>query len=136
MVKPLAKYTVGLFYLIGGPLIHAYLMTQQRGLYAAVDDRAWSLYQVLWAQIVLPYLTPLVILLVALEMIAGLLMLSKQPERAKLGQTAGMFFNLLLVPFWFSYGIPNLLLVALHFWLLKMEPLAPHRELRPAYRGQ
>jgi hypothetical protein len=135
LFKYLAKYATGLFYLVGGPLIHGYLMTQQRELYTAVDDTAWPLYQTLWNQIVLPNLTPLVILLVAFEMGAGLLMLSRNPDRARLGQAAGLLFNLLLVPFWFFYAIPNLLLVALHFWLLKIEPIIPHRELRPSYRG-
>jgi hypothetical protein len=132
VVKLLAKYATGLFYLTGGPLIHAYLMTQQRELYAAVDDTAWSLYQTLWNGIVLPNLTPLVILLVALEIGAGFLMLSRQPSRAKLGHMAGLLFNLLLVPFWFFHAIPNLLLVALHFWLLQAEAELPSKELRAA----
>ena len=135
MIKYIAKYATGLFYLVGGPMIHGYLMTQQRDLYAAVDDTAWTLYQTLWTQTVLPNLVPLVILLVALEMTAGLLMLSKQPRQAKLGHAAGLLFNLLLVPFWFYYAIPNLLTVALHYWLIKVEPIAPYRELRPSYRG-
>ncbi|MCC6454823.1 MAG: hypothetical protein IT328_07775 [Caldilineaceae bacterium] len=135
LFKYLAKYATGLFYVIGGPLIHGYLMTQQRELYAAVDDTAWSFYQTLWTQIVLPNLVPLVILLVAFEMVAGLLMLSSNPDRARLGQAAGLLFNLLLVPFWFFYAIPNLLLVALHFWLLKIEPITSHQELRTSYRG-
>jgi hypothetical protein len=135
LFKYLAKYATALFYVVGGPLIHGYLMTQQRELYAAVDDTAWPLYQTLWSQIVLPNLTPLVILLVAFEMGAGLLMLSRNPDRARLGQMAGLLFNLLLVPFWFFYAISNLLLVALHFWLLKIEPIMHHQRLRPSYRG-
>jgi hypothetical protein len=131
-VKMLAKYVTGLFYLIGGPLIHAYLMTQQRELYAAVDDTAWSLYQTLWNGLVLPNLIPLVLLLVVLEIGAGILMLSRQPSRAKLGNMAGLLFNLLLVPFWFFYAIPNLLLVALHFWLLQAEADLPPKELHTA----
>ena len=50
MIKNFAKYATGFFYLIGGPLIHAYMMTQHRELYAAVDDTAWSVYQMLWMQ--------------------------------------------------------------------------------------
>jgi hypothetical protein len=134
MFTYLAKYATGLFYVVGGPLIHGYMMTQQRALYDTVDDTAWSFYQTLWTQIVLPNLLPLVIVLVALEVVAGLFMLNRNPDQARLGQAAGLLFNLLLVPFWFFYAIPNLLLVALHFWLLKMEPIAPHQALRPSYR--
>ena len=115
------KYAVGLFYLIGGPLIHAFLMTYQRALYAAVDDLAWSGYQVLWTRLVLPNLVPLVVLLVILEMVAGTLMLSKRKQWAALGQFGGMLFNLVLIPFWFGYGIPNLILALVHGWLLIQE---------------
>jgi hypothetical protein len=115
------KYATGLFYLIGGPLIHAFLMTQHRELYAAVGDQAWTVYQALWSSFVLPNLTPLVIVLVLLEMVAGALMLSRYKAQAALGQLGGLLFNLLLVPFWFSSGIPNLLLVFLHGWLLLQE---------------
>jgi len=115
------KYAVGIFYLIGGPLIHAFLMTYQRASYATVDDLAWSGYQVLWTRLVLPYLVPLVVLLVILEMVAGMLMLSKHQRWATLGQLGGMLFNLLLVPFWFGYGIPNLILALIHGWLLGQE---------------
>jgi hypothetical protein len=123
MVKKIARYAVGLFYLLGGPLIHGYLMTQHRELYAAVDDTAWPLYQFLWSTVVLPNLSPLVFLLVLMEIAAGFLMLSSQLSRARLGQLMGLLFNLVLVPFWFSYGIPNLLLVALHFWLWQEQSL-------------
>jgi hypothetical protein len=132
MLRNVVRYAVGLFYLIGGPLIHAYLMTQQRHLYAAVDDNAWPLYQFLWAAVVLPNLTTFVSLLVLMEMVAGVLMISGRPSRARLGQLAGLLFNLLLVPFWFSYGIPNLLLVALHLWLWQAEQTTSHSNLSPA----
>ncbi len=115
------KYAVGIFYLIGGPLIHAFLMTYQRASYATVDDQAWSGYQLLWTRLVLPYLVPLVVLLVILEMVAGMLMLSKHQRWATLGQLGGMLFNLLLIPFWFGYGIPNLILALIHGWLLSQE---------------
>lgn len=115
------KYAVGLFYLIGGPLIHAFLMTYQRDRYPAVDDLAWSGYQAIWTRLVLPYLVPLVVLLVILEMVAGTLMLSKRPQWAALGQLGGMLFNLLLIPFWFGYGIPNLILALIHGWLFSQE---------------
>lgn len=121
MLTKIGKYTTGLFYLIGGPLIHAFLMTRQREVYAAVDDAAWSVYQTLWNQFVLPNLTPLVILLVLFEMIAGAFMLSQHKPFAALGQLGGLIFNLLLTPFWFAYGIPNLLLVLLHLWLFLQE---------------
>ncbi len=131
MYKNIAKYAIGLFYLLGGPLIHGYLMTQQQALYAAVDDMAWPLYQLLWTQWVIPNLAPLVFLLVLLEIVAGVLMLSTQPLRAQVGQLAGLIFNLLLIPFWFFYGIPNLLLVALHFWLWHEEQNMLHAKLSP-----
>lgn len=115
------KYATGLFYLTGGPLIHGYLMTRQRALYAAVDDQAWSVYQTLWTHFVLPYLTPLVILLVLFEMVTGALMLSSRKGLAALGQLGGLLFNLALLPFWFFYGLPNLLLVLVHGWLLLQE---------------
>jgi hypothetical protein len=127
MMKHLAKYVTALFYLLGGPLIHAYMMTQQRELYAAVDDTAWPFYQFLWNSAVLPNLPLLVILLVAMEMAAGYLMLSVRPGRAQIGQLAGLLFNLFLIPFWFSYGIPNLLLVAWHYWLWNAE----HKRIKP-----
>lgn len=136
MLIKLAKYATGLFYLIGGPLIHAYLMTQQRALYAAVDDLGWSVYQMLWTNLVLPYLTPLVILLVILEMTAGLLILSRRAHLAELGQLGGLLFNLLLIPFWFSYGIPNLVLVLLHGWLLRQERhSASATQYQPAFKA-
>jgi hypothetical protein len=75
MLRNISRYAIGLFYLVGGPLIHAYLMTQQRELYTAVDDTAWPLYQYLWSNIVLPNLYVLVPLLALLEMLAGVLML-------------------------------------------------------------
>jgi hypothetical protein len=115
------KYAVGLFYLIGGPLIHAFLMTYQRDRYPAVDDLAWSGYQVIWTRLVLPNLVPLVVLLVILEMVAGTFMLSKRPRWAALGQLGGMIFNLLLIPFWFGYGMPNLILALVHGWLFRQE---------------
>jgi hypothetical protein len=133
MIKNFAKYATGFFYLIGGLLIHAYMMTQHRELYAAVDDTAWSVYQTLWTSVVLPNLTPLVILLILLEMGAGALMLSKDPARARMGQVGGLIFNLLLVPFWFYHAIPNLLTAALHFWLMQEGQRAPHRSLRPVF---
>jgi hypothetical protein len=134
MLTKLGKYACGLFYLIGGPLIHAFLMTQHRELYAAVDDQAWTLYQTLWRGFVLPNLTPLVILLVLFEMAAGALMLSQRKRLAELGQLGGLLFNLLLVPFWFSYGIPNLLLVLLHLWVLLQENrTAASGHWRPAF---
>jgi len=115
------KYAVGLFYLVGGPLIHAYLIANHQAIYAAVDDQAWSLYQTLWTHFVLPNLVPLVILLVTIEIIGGALMLSADKVWAGLGQFGGLLFNLLLIPFWFAYGIPNLLLVVVHGWLLHQE---------------
>ncbi len=131
-----AKYTTGIFYLIGGPLIHAFMMMRHHDLYATVDDKAWSLYQQIWSTFVLPNLALLVFLLVLLEIVAGLMMLSSRPKQARRGQLAGMLFNLLLLPFWFFYGIPNLLLVGLHYWLwqdgqsahnAKLAPIALHR---------
>ncbi|RIK44503.1 MAG: hypothetical protein DCC55_02230 [Chloroflexi bacterium] len=115
------KYAIGLFYLVGGPLIHAYFMTQQRALYSMLADQAWPLYQTLWNNLVLPNLMPLVVLLVIFEMAAGWLMVSRRPQRAQLGQLAGLIFNLLLIPFWFFYGLPNLLLVLAHGGLLFWE---------------
>jgi hypothetical protein len=134
MLTKIGKYATGLFYLIGGPLIHAFFMTRQREIYATVDDTAWPVYQTLWNQFVLPNLTPLVILLVLFEMVAGAFMLSQHKSFAALGQLGGLLFNLFLTPFWFGYGIPNLLLVLLHFWLLLQElhPASGSR-LRPAY---
>jgi hypothetical protein len=133
MLTTIGKYATGLFYLIGGPLIHAFLMTQRRELYAAVDDQAWTIYQTLWSNFVLPNLTPLVILLVLFEMVAGALMLSQRKTLAELGQLGGLLFNLFLAPFWFSYGIPNLLLVLLHLWLLLENRTGSSRRLRPAF---
>ena len=121
LLTKILKYAVGIFYLIGGPLIHAFLMTYQRASYATVDDQAWSGYQVLWTRLVLPYLVPFVVLLVILEMVAGTLMLSKRKQWATLGQLGGMLFNLVLIPFWFGYGIPNLILALVHGWLLGQE---------------
>jgi hypothetical protein len=132
MMTQIAKYLTGIFYILGGPLIHAYMMTQQRELYAAVDDTAWPLYQFLWNSAVLPNLPLLVILLVAIEMASGYLMLSIRPGRAQLGQLAGLLFNLLLVPFWFYYAIPNLLLVAWHYWLWNVEHQRITPKLNPA----
>jgi hypothetical protein len=134
MLTKIGKYSAGLFYLIGGPLIHAFLMTRQRETYAAVDDTAWPLYQTLWNEFVLPNLTPLVILLVLFEIVAGAFMLSQRKPFAALGQLGGLLFNLLLAPFWFGYGIPNLLLALLHLWLLLQEMhTASGGRLRPAY---
>ena len=118
MLLKIAQFATGLFYLIGGPLIHLYLITQQPQLYAAVDDDAGLVYQSIWNALVLPNLIPLVILLMGLEGIAGALMLMHRPQYARWGQIAGLVFNLLLLPFWFFYGIPNLLLVLLHLWIL------------------
>jgi hypothetical protein len=130
MLVTIAKYATGLFYLIGGPLIHLYLITQQRHLYTAVDDTAASLYQSMWNGFVLPNLIPLVILLIGLEMVAGALMILPQPGYAQLGQAAGAFFNVLLVPFWFFYAIPNLLLVSLHLWVLQSQRRTHPKVLR------
>jgi len=117
----LMKYATGLFYVVGGPLIHAYLIANQRGIYAAVDDQAWPPYQTLWTHLVLPHLVPLVMLLVCFEIGAGALMLNKRQVWAELGQLGGLFFNLLLLPFWFAYGIPNLVLVLVHGRLFQQE---------------
>ncbi len=133
MLRKIGQYATGLFYLIGGPLIHFFLMTQQRALYAGVDDTAWSVYQRLWSQLVLPNLIPLVILVVIFEMVAGALMLSQRKSFADLGQLGGMLFNLLLIPFWFGYGIPNLLLASVHLWLLQEAPAPADNHLRPVY---
>jgi hypothetical protein len=110
-------------------------MTQHRELYAVVADTAWPSYKLLWANFVLPNLSLLVIVLVILEMLAGAMMLSTRPSHARLGQLAGLIFNLLLVPFWFFYAIPNLLLVALHFWLWQEEPSVHHSKLNPVGLG-
>ncbi|MFN8486230.1 MAG: hypothetical protein U0350_01480 [Caldilineaceae bacterium] len=120
-VAKFIKYATGLFYLVGGPLIHAYLIANQRGIYAAVDDQAWPPYQTLWTHLVLPHLVPLVILLVLFEIGAGALMLNRRQVWAERGQWCGLCFNLLLIPFWFAYGIPNLLLVLVHGWLFHQE---------------
>ncbi len=113
MRRQLIKWLAGLFYyLIGGPLIHAYLMLTNRAVYQQIDAFAWPVYSRLWNRIVLPHLAPLVVLLVLIEMAMGALMLSRRPRWAALGQAGGFFFNLLLVPFWFFYAVPNLLLAA------------------------
>src|SRR3712207_2117123 len=106
MLRSLVRYATAAFYCVGGPWIHLYLITQQRALYAAVDDRASKVYQVIWDTVVLPYLVPWVTVLAIFEVVAGLLMFSRYPRQAYLGQLAGLVFNLALVPFWFSYGIP------------------------------
>lgn len=129
----LMKSAIGLFYLIGGPLIHAYLIANHRALYAAIDDNAWPIYQLLWTRFVLPNLAPLVILLILLEMVAGALMLSKRRRLAELGQLGGLLFNLALIPFWFSAGIANLLLVLAHGWLLFQERQATDEQFVPQF---
>ncbi|MBE2239573.1 MAG: hypothetical protein IAE81_17420 [Caldilineaceae bacterium] len=111
------KWTVGGFYLIGGPLIHIYCITQNPAIYGKIAESAWPLYQTLWQTWVLPYLVPLVVLLMVVEATMGALMLSRNSRLARLGQAAGLAFNLLLVPFQFAWGIPNLLTAALHGWL-------------------
>lgn len=136
LLTKILKSALGLFYLIGGPLIHGYLMMYQRSRYAAVEDQAWSVYQSLWSQVVLSHLPPLVIGLVLLEMLAGGLMLSQSGRWAALGQLGGLIFNLLLMPFWFFYSIPNLLLVFLHGWLLLQEcQVAVPSSLQPIRAG-
>ncbi|MCX6045132.1 MAG: hypothetical protein NT075_08460 [Chloroflexi bacterium] len=115
------KYTLGLFYLLVGPLLHGYLMTYQRTIYVSVADTAWAPYQLFWVRSVLPNLPLLITLLVLFELVAGVCMLSWQAPVAVLGQLGGLLFNLLLLPFWFFYGIPNLLLVIVHGWLLLQE---------------
>ena len=132
MLCTFAKYATALFYAIGGPLIHIYLITQQRELYAAVDDLAIPLYQHLWTVYILPNIVPLAILLMFFEISAGALMFSSRRRQAQLGQIAGLAFNLILIPFRFTYGLPNLLLVALHAWLFFAEQAAPRPGLRPA----
>lgn len=112
----IARTATGLFYLVGGPLIHGYFMTFNRHIYAAIGDQAWWGYRAVWDAWVLPNLLPLVSLLVVFEMATGLAMLGR-PRLAQFGQAAGCLFNLLLVPFFFGLGLPNLLLVALHLWL-------------------
>ena len=121
LLEKILKYALGLFYLIAGPLLHGYLMTYQRTIYVAVDDTAWPPYQLLWVRFVLPNLPMLVTLLVLFELTSGVCMLSRQARTAALGQFGGLIFNLLLLPFWFFYGIPNLLLVIIHGWLLLQE---------------
>lgn len=121
MLQRIVRVCLAAFYTIGGPVIHIILMTTHRELYAAIGDHALPLYQSLWNAFVLPNLVPLAILLIAFEFVAGLLMFSRTPLRAEIGQLAGLIFNLLLVPFWFYYAIPNLILVALHAWLLYTE---------------
>ena len=133
MFRLIAKYATALFYVLGGPLIHIYLITQRREIYAAVDDLAVPLYQTIWTVYILPNIVPLAILLMLFEITAGVLMFSRNPKYAQLGHLAGLVFNLLLVPFLFSYGIPNLLLVALHAWLLHEEHVAPIAKLHPAH---
>ena len=133
MFRLIAKYATALFYVLGGPLIHIYLITQRREIYAAVDDLAVPLYQTIWTVYILPNIVPLAILLMLFEITAGVLMFSRNPKYAQLGHLAGLVFNLLLVPFLFSYGIPNLLLVALHAWLLHEEHVAPIAKLHLAH---
>jgi hypothetical protein len=118
MLQRIVKVCLAAFYAIGGPVIHIILMTTHREVYAAIDDYALPFYQFLWNTFVLPNLVPLAILLIAFEFAAGLLMFSRTPLWAEIGQLAGLVFNLLLIPFWFFYAIPNLVLAALHAWLL------------------
>lgn len=117
----MANDAIAIFYAVGGPLIHLYLITQHPEVYAAVDNTAVPIYQFLWQSLVLQNLIPLVIVLIGLEMIAGVLMFSRQPYWSRLGHLGGLVFNLLLIPFLFYYGVVNLLMVALHLWLL-LEP--------------
>lgn len=133
MLRLFAKYATALFYILGGPMIHIYLITQRRELYAAVDDLAIPLYQTLWTMYILPNIVPLAILLMFFEVAAGALMFGRNSKLAQLGHLAGLVFNLLLVPFLFTFGIPNLLLVALHAWLLRAEQVSPIAAIQTAY---
>ncbi len=131
MLDQVLKFSTAAFYMIGGPSIHILLITQKRELYSAVDDQAIALYEKLWNTMVLPNLVPLVILLMVLEFVAGVMMFSTQRVWAASGQLSGLLFNLLLLPFWFFMGIPNLLMALLHLWLLRRELRMPHSQWRP-----
>lgn len=117
MLKIAVQYATALFYIIGGPLIHANLITKAPQIYASIAENAIAPYQWMWNTIVLPNLRPLISLLIFFEMAIGILMVSQKPRNISLGNLAGAFFNLWLIPFNFFYGIPNLLLASLHFWL-------------------
>ncbi len=119
-MKKFAQYSVGLFYLFGGPLIHLYCLNFNSQVYTGMADRAWPLYRTVWTDVILPFLAPWVTLLILFEIVAGLLMLSRYPKFAARGQLLGILFNLFLVPFWWMpFNVPNLLMAALHvvlFW--------------------
>jgi hypothetical protein len=120
-VFTIVRWLVGGFYLIGGPLIHIYFITQNPAIYGEMGKTAWPPYPRLWKSWVLPNLFLLVGLLIVVEAAMGALMLSRNPRRAQLGHVAGIVFNLLLAPFQFALGIPNLLTAALHGWLWREE---------------
>lgn len=120
-MKKFVQYALGLFYLVGGPLIHLYFLNFNRQVYIGMADTAWLPYRTAWTGIVVPFLVPWITLLVIFEVVAGLLMLSRYPKIAIRGQLLGIAFNLFLVPFWGgSLNISNLLMAALHgllFWV-------------------
>jgi hypothetical protein len=115
------KVSLAAFYTAGGPLIHIYCITQRPQIYTAIDDHASALYAFIWNALVLSHLLGLVALLIILEFVAGLYMFSDHPRLHQLGQMAGLLFNLGLIPFWFAYGVPNLLLATVHLWLFMHE---------------
>lgn len=119
-MKKFVQYALGLFYLVGGPLIHLYCLNFNHPIYAGMADTAWPLYRTIWTGTILPFLTPWVTLLILFEVVSGLLMLSRYRKMASWGQFLGLLFNLFLVPFWWvPFNSPNLLLAALHgllFW--------------------
>lgn len=121
-MKKFAQHGLGLFYLLGGPLIHLYCLYFNRQLYTGMADTAWSPYHTVWTEAILPFLVPWVTLLILFEVTVGLLILSRYPKIAARGQLLGLLFNLFLVPFWWTlFNLPNLMLAVLHGLLWGVE---------------
>jgi hypothetical protein len=120
-VPNILRITFG-FILLAGAAANAVLGLTQPDLYTSFADVALlPLYRNLWRSVVLPYLGIWLALVVAFELLTGLLILSRGTW-AKVGLAAALLFFLFLVPFWWQGGaLINILFAVLVAWLLRYD---------------
>jgi hypothetical protein len=128
---------LGLLYLAGAGFHVAVTLRDPVGVYEAFLDMTWlGFYERVINDLVLPQATAFTLGLIAFEVLAGLLILSRD-RSARWGHGAAAVFNMLLVPtLSWPYWLANLLLIALHavcFRTRFQEPRTP-RPPAPARR--
>jgi hypothetical protein len=120
-VANIVRIAFGLI-LVAGAVANAVMFLSQPRIYDAFAEGAIiSLYRDLWRSLVLPHLGLWLALVIAFEISAGILILSKGIW-VRVGLLAGILFCLGLVPFWWYGGaLLNVAMAVALAWLLRYD---------------